>query len=120
MAGRVQRDRVPNLIPFKTILEQIQGERGPDYLLFNLLGNVGLLFPVGLLSRLLSRRKARSWLAVLMAGFLLSFLVEALQGILRLGYFDVDDILLNGLGYFFAVLLARSFLVLPGEKPIHE
>ena len=79
LGGRV------NLVPFS------QGDS-----LFNLAGNVVMFLPFGLLAALLSR--GWSWKRKLAAGFGITAFVECWQ-VLVGRCFDVDDILLNTLGF---------------------
>ncbi len=62
----------------------------------NLLGNIVLTVPLGVLLPLLYRHIA--WKGVLGIGVVLSLCIETLQLTMRAGIFDVDDILLNTLG----------------------
>ena len=89
-----------NLIPFKTIgqfvRQYIDGFlRGVA--IRNLGGNFFLLFPIGILLPCLFPRCNRLWKVTLgMTAFIL--LAEAIQGFLRIGFIDIDDILLNVVG----------------------
>ncbi len=86
----------PNLWPFKTILPYLLGEKGWLIATVNIVGNIILLVPVGLLVPLVLRRmtwKKMSWLAVCTG-----FAIELLQTVLHVGIFDIDDIILNAAG----------------------
>ncbi len=99
-----------NFIPFKTILPYLEGY--PMWIVArnNLLGNIALFVPLGFLVPLLHRRLI--WKHIFAATFLMSLLFEILQVILRVGIFDVDDILLNmlgaGLGYALFLLCVSA------------
>lgn len=101
-----------NLVPFKEILKDIQ-DIGVAYggnvgfqvkvILKNYVGNIGIFIPYGILLALLKDQK-KSFVQNLWTGFLLSLLIELSQLLYGLtGYgirmFDVDDLILNTLGY---------------------
>jgi glycopeptide antibiotics resistance protein len=86
----------PNFIPFKTIVPYLLGYKGWLIAGINLIGNIVLLIPVGLLLPLLFRNiKGKT---AFTAGFVFSLLIESLQALLNIGVFDIDDVLLNALG----------------------
>lgn len=63
----------------------------------NIGGNIIGFLPFGLLL-LVMHRNLRKSLPVILLGFSLSLLVESLQLVLKVGSFDVDDLLLNTVG----------------------
>ena len=62
----------------------------------NFLGNILLFIPIGLLFPVVARK--RKWYWTIGVGFSFSLLIETIQLITSLGYFDPDDIMLNTLG----------------------
>lgn len=70
----------------------------------NIGGNIIGFLPFGLLLPVMHRNLRKS-LPVILLGFSLSLLVESLQLVLKVGSFDVDDLLLNTVG-----AAARYFL----------
>ncbi len=62
----------------------------------NFLGNIQLFIPIGFLFPI-ATGKAK-WYWTIGAGFSFSLLIETIQLITSLGYFDPDDIMLNTLG----------------------
>ena len=88
-----------NLVPFREI------SRMPlllKYLGFwpafiNVFGNVIVFIPLGFFLPFLVR-KLRKWYATALLCFELTFLVEIIQLITKVGVFDVDDMILNLLG----------------------
>lgn len=88
-----------NLIPFLSVFGIIQtsvtnGE--PIFAVTNLLGNIAMFIPLGLLLPLLWKRCRRLWKTML-AAFAVSFGIEFVQLFLTRGT-DIDDILLNVVG----------------------
>ena len=90
-----------NLVPFKTLhgyVEMIANNRiNFDVAIKNLVGNLILFFPMGILLPCLFSW-VRGWkrFLLVMLGMLLA--VELLQLMLLVGTFDVDDLLLNLIG----------------------
>lgn len=74
--------------------------------LFNLVGNVMLLVPLGVMLPILFRSLRRFWIAIPVLA-LLGVGIEALQWWFGVGVADVDDAILNGLGAVSGFLLAR-------------
>lgn len=70
----------------------------------NFFGNLFLFFPLGVLVHWALPNRERStaisvgWRQVALGAFLLSLSAESLQYFFRVGFFDVDDILLNMVG----------------------
>jgi glycopeptide antibiotics resistance protein len=84
-----------NLIPFKSILAGIR--RGGWLLNVNVIGNIVVFMPLGLLIPLLGRRLSAAG-AVLWAGLLLSTSIEVLQWLFARRVADIDDVILNSTG----------------------
>lgn len=91
-AGRVLPLRV-NLRPFVRLPDYV--DRGE--MMINILGNIGLFIPGGILYPLLYRRLDRFW-KVLGAGMLLSLTIELLQLPFFVRTTDIDDFIQNSLG----------------------
>ena len=85
-----------NYIPFKTILPQLRGQPRWSSAIVNLIGNTVLFLPIGFLVLLLHRRM--SWPKALVFAVAVGVTMEVMQGILRVGVVDVDDVILNALG----------------------
>ena len=86
----------PNLVPFKTILPYLLGEKGFLIAAINLLGNIILLLPVGFLIPFVYRNIA--WKKMLAIAIAAGFAIEGMQVVLHVGIFDIDDVILNALG----------------------
>ncbi len=89
-----------NIIPFKTIigyLKSFNSLYSTSNIMFNLLGNLFALVPLGLLLCLLFKKqnKFKNYLITIL---LLVFGVEIAQLLTSSGAFDIDDIILNTLG----------------------
>lgn len=88
-----------NLVPFKEIRRFLVYRENVGFIAFieNLFGNVIAFMPFGFFIPVISPRN-RKFLNVLALTFLLSLTVETIQLMLKVGSFDVDDLLLNTLG----------------------
>jgi glycopeptide antibiotics resistance protein len=90
------QDGPPNLIPFKTILPYLMGEYGLLIGGLNLVGNIVLLIPFGLIVPTIYR--PMGLLKMLLVASLFCLGIESIQAFLKIGIFDIDDVILNGLG----------------------
>ena len=119
--GTIKYDKMPSLplkfrvyamqlVPFRTItsyfvrdesfethFKQLSSSQKIEFVIQNLLGNIILFIPLGILLPLLYRG-IKSGTAISVIAFLGSLLIEACQLILNRGVFDVDDLILNTLG----------------------
>lgn len=97
-----------NLIPFKSISDAL------DHFYYmvavrNIVGNLLLLFPLGIIVGLFARKQR----ILLLSGLICSVSIELLQLILSQLYLirprtiDIDDVLLNTLGYFIGYFCYR-------------
>ncbi|MGG0824032.1 VanZ family protein [Paenibacillus turicensis] len=94
-----------NLVPFKTIINYINDLISHNInvgtVLQNLLGNFVLFMPMALFAILLLPKgisKLKKY-----AGFILLIVaVELIQGITRTGFCDIDDLILNSVGFIVA------------------
>ncbi|OAS16492.1 VanZ family protein [Paenibacillus oryzisoli] len=94
-----------NFKPFVSISGNIQSLSQHD--LVNLFGNIVVFMPYGLFLVLLARRKKMSLLGVLLRSVGLSLCFEGLQLVLSMGSFDVDDLILNGIGGVLGYIVIR-------------
>ena len=100
----------PNFIPLKTILPYLMGENGFMIGALNIIGNIALLVPFGfLLSLVIAKLK---WKHVLLFSILSGSLIEITQVLLHVGIFDIDDVILNGLGVWVGYWLYLLFEVM--------
>ena len=98
----------PNLIPFSTILPYVLGEKGLIIGGINLAGNIILFVPVGLLLPFLYQTS--TWKGSVALGMLAGLSIEVLQTILRVGIFDIDDVILNALGVVVGYGMMRTLI----------
>lgn len=105
-----------NLVPFKEIERfwTYRGELG-IHSFYNLAGNILIFVPAGFFIPVLWENK-RGFFFTTCVTFDMSLLVEILQIVLRVGSFDVDDLILNTLGGMLGYLL----LTLVGKWRDHE
>ncbi|WP_078378546.1 VanZ family protein [Sutcliffiella halmapala] len=94
-----------NLIPFSTISLFLSGEVNWLVSFYNLAANIGLFIPFGVLLKW--RTKSRTSL-LLVPIFAISA-IELLQYITSRGSLDIDDLLLNTLGFWIGYALTPVF-----------
>ena len=97
-----------NFIPFKTIIEYVQRYHNGfrNLSVINLLGNFVLFMPMGALLPCVIRKLDRFWKVTLtVLGMVV--MVEIVQGILRVGSVDIDDVLFNVIGAMIGYGLIR-------------
>lgn len=108
-----------NLVPFATIMEQVRGGRGSAVV--QLIGNVGLLLPLGLIGPVVmpSLRRAPRLVLVALGGSVAIELVQLVATGMRLidRSVDVDDVILNVAGALLGWLLWRATVSLIGRVP---
>jgi glycopeptide antibiotics resistance protein len=99
-----------NLVLFDSI--RLMWRSGDYWLIFkNIIGNIILFLPLGLLLPLIFRL-FNSWRIMFVVGFGTSFLIEVLQYEYAKRIFDIDDILLNGLGAMTGLFIYKFFALI--------
>lgn len=105
------------LLPFKTVIDflNVDYDSHGQYILREVLLNIGLLMPVGFLlgSPLASFRIGAMLHKVIILGFSISLIIETFQLITKTGTFEVDDLIYNTLG------CAMGYLILPKKKTLN-
>ena len=86
----------PNFVPFKTILPYLLGEYGFLIGALNIVGNIAFLVPIGFMLPFVFARIG--WKKSLVLAILSGMFIELTQVVLHVGIFDIDDVILNGLG----------------------
>ncbi len=97
-----------NFLPFKTILSYFQGDHGWLIGILNLAGNIILFLPIGLLIPFIYRKM--TWRQVVILAIAAGLLFECMEIIFQVGIFDIDDIILNGLGIMLGYWLFTCFI----------
>ena len=98
-----------NLQPFKEIKRFIRyrGQIGWEGFIVNIFGNIIAFMPYGFLLPLLNKAYRRFYIILILC-VLFSLAVETAQLLLKVGVFDIDDILLNSfggiLGYLYFII----------------
>jgi glycopeptide antibiotics resistance protein len=85
-----------NLIPFRTMTRYLQNITD-SYAYTNILGNILTFGPLGFLIPIIFK-SCRKLVKTISICFISIIGIESFQFIAMLGYFDIDDILLNTLG----------------------
>ncbi|MES2994612.1 MAG: VanZ family protein [Patescibacteria group bacterium] len=101
----------PNFVPFKTILPYLLGFKGWIIAGVNLVGNIVLLVPIGFLLPFLYPNI--TWKKSLAIAIASGLAIETMQTLLRVGIFDIDDVILNALGVmigYFATLVLTKWM----------
>ncbi len=109
------QDGDPNYIPFKTILPYLLGDNGFLIGALNIGGNIAFLIPIGFLLPFVF--KGFDWRGSLVIAVLSGLSIEVTQVFLQIGIFDIDDVILNGLGVmvgfwvylFFQKIMSSSY-----------
>lgn len=97
------QDGQANLIPFKTIFPYLLGHKGLIIAGINLIGNIALLVPLGFVLPFLYRNL--TWKNATIIGVASGLVIEVLQTVLHVGIFDIDDVILNALGFVLGYLM---------------
>lgn len=101
MFGRDMADRgySYNLEPFREIVRFVRYSHklGVTAVVLNLAGNIAVFIPFGIFVPVLFKPDMRLW-QIVFTTMAASLIIEILQLVLRVGSFDVDDILLNTFG----------------------
>ena len=105
-----------NLIPFKTIIGYIVNPISAKIAIGNVLGNIIVFIPIGILAPFLVLKKYEFWVSFkvsLLASFCISLAFEVIQLLTYFGSFDVDDLILNTfggvLGFFIGYLFVNLY-----------
>lgn len=98
-----------NFVPLRTIVPYLLGYKGWIIAGINLIGNIALLVPIGFIVPFAYRNI--TWKKSLALAVATGLAIETMQTILRVGIFDIDDVILNALGvmigYGTFVILAK-------------
>lgn len=97
-----------NVIPFKNTMTYINGADrfNLDVIVNNTLGNLLIFLPLGMFIPLLFK-KYKGMSKIMATSIVISFSIEILQIALKIGQFDVDDVILNTFGAMIGFLLLK-------------
>lgn len=97
-----------NLIPFETIQLYLNEIPGSGIAITNLLGNIIIFIPLGFLLPLLAP-KINSYKKIIIISAAFSLFLEITQATMRLGSFDIDDLILNTAGALMGYFTYKKF-----------
>lgn len=94
---RTHSDYMYNIQPFLTIRQFLQVDRfNTSTWVINLIGNIGVFIPFGIMIPIIAKGRLVRSKVVFLSGI---FVLETLQLITRRGSFDIDDFILNSIGF---------------------
>ena len=101
-----------NLQPFLEMKRGFvkMGEFGVMYFFRNLIGNIVIFAPFGILLPCAFDRCAGLWKTALL-GFLTSLMIESCQLIAKVGIFDIDDLILNTSGAVIGYIIYKTLII---------
>lgn len=102
--GIISKD--DNLIPLYSIKQLLNSRLGLKFGLYNIAGNFLMLTPLSILLPLISDKFRKFWNMFLVL-LLTPFIIEISQYLLKLGSFDIDDIILNTSGALILFLIVN-------------
>ena len=113
--GGTNAGSASNFVPFKTIVPYLFGAKGLLIGGINLAGNIILLVPLGFLVMLGARNTSWNliWKKMLGIAVASGLIIEVMQVLLRVGIFDIDDVILNAVGFMIgygSFVLLRKWL----------
>ena len=97
-------ERTISIIPFKSLLDMINNNISVTRILENILGNIAIFIPFGLLLPIVQKDKSKK---IILYGLITSALIEIIQYVFALGSSDIDDLTLNTLGTIIGYLLYK-------------
>lgn len=98
-----------NIIPFRNTITYITGSNrfNPDIIINNTIGNILIFLSLGIFLPILFK-KFNTLSKVFVSLIMISFSIEALQFVLQIGQFDIDDIILNTIGGVLGYFLIQT------------
>lgn len=97
-------ERTISIIPFKSLLDMINNNISVTRILENILGNIAIFIPFGLLLPIVQKDMSKK---IILYGLITSALIEIIQYVFALGSSDIDDLTLNTLGTIIGYLLYK-------------
>ncbi|RCX23866.1 VanZ like protein [Fontibacillus phaseoli] len=103
-----QADFMYNLKPLFTIKQFLHVDSShSDAAMINLIGNIVVFTPFGVLLPMILKGRLSKSLLIFIAGL---FILETVQLLSRRGSFDIDDFILNSLGYLIGFGVYKLFI----------
>lgn len=103
-----------NLIPFKTICEfifkLIHNDINTLTVIYNLIGNILIFIPLGFFIPSFPKQSS-DFKKTVTISFLIILSAEISQLVFMVGYFDIDDIILNLTGVLIGYFLYKNFFI---------
>ena len=96
-----------NIIPFKTMAMYMKGEPTIKIAVRNMVGNIIFFMPFGFLVPMILK-EINSYKKIIIVSFAFSLSLEIAQIMIRVGSFDIDDLILNTLGAVLGYVLLRK------------
>ncbi len=96
-------ERTISIIPFKSIYDMVISNTSIGRIIENVLGNVILFIPFGILFPIISEKEQKG---VLCAAIVFSLSIEIIQFILALGSTDIDDLIFNVAGAYIGHIIS--------------
>jgi glycopeptide antibiotics resistance protein len=113
----VWRDNLVNLVPIKRTIHAFRRSDliGLENNVANLLGNIVIFIPLAFflvnIFGVYTKRK------IILIGFLMSFSIEVIQFVFRIGVPDIDDIILNVTGVIIGIYLYKILWAVLRNQP---
>lgn len=98
-------ERTISIIPFKSVYDMVISNTSIGRIIENVLGNIVLFIPFGILFPIISNKKRKG---VLCAAVIFSLSIEIMQFLFALGSTDVDDLIFNVLGAYVGYFLSSK------------
>lgn len=97
-------ERTINIIPFKSLFDMINNNISVTRILENVLGNIAIFIPFGLLVPIIQKDKSPK---IMLYGLITSAIIEIIQYVFALGSSDIDDLVFNTLGTIIGYVLYK-------------
>ena len=103
-----------NLLPFKSILSYLRDDPLSLIVILNIFGNIALFVPIGFLVPFVYLKM--TWQKSLALAVAAGFAIEGMQVALRVGIFDIDDVILNAVGVMIGYWAFTAFVKSSGPR----
>ena len=100
-----------NLIPFRSITPYLKNITEP-FAFKNIIANILVFIPLGFF---ISKKQGKNLFKALIVCLSVILSIELIQLIFKIGFFDIDDIILNFIGSLIGVLINLGCIISIGE-----